>query len=147
MAVTLSAALNALASTSAPDKVIVLEGSTAKQTAPENVGGDGYLKYVALLSQSGTSAPTATVLENTLGGTVVWSRDEVGSYAATLSGAFTENKTWCTANAGWEQDSVFQANLSKLAGDNDICILYTTDSTGTQIDDFFDIFIEIRVYP
>jgi hypothetical protein len=146
MAVTLSAALNALASTSAPDKVIVLEGSTAKQTDPSNIGG-GYLKYVALLSQTGTGAPTAVVLENTLGGTVVWTRSGVGDYRATLSGVFTENKTWCTANAGWEQDSVFQANLSKLAGDNDICILYTTDSTGTQIDDFFDMSIEIRVYP
>ena len=31
--------------------------------------------YRALLSQTGTAAPTATVLENTLGGTVVWTRD------------------------------------------------------------------------
>jgi len=92
MAVTLSAALNALASTSAPDKVIVLEGSTAKQTDPANVGGAGYLKYVALLTQSGTSAPTATVLENTLGGTVVWSYLSVGQYVGTLTGAFVENK-------------------------------------------------------
>jgi len=95
MAVTLSAALNALASTSAPDKVIVLEGSTAKQTDPENIGGGGYLKYVALLSQDGTSAPTATVLENTLGGTVVWSYSDVGVYIATLANTFTDGKTVC----------------------------------------------------
>lgn len=50
-------------------------------------------RYVALLTQTGTSAPTATVLENGLGGTVVWARSNVGIYTATLAGAFTENKT------------------------------------------------------
>lgn len=57
-----------------------------------------YKVYTALLSQTGTSAPTATVLENTLGGTVVWTYDIVGVYKATLSGAFTASKTavFCT---------------------------------------------------
>ena len=49
--------------------------------------------YKALLTQTGTSAPVATVIENTLGGVVVWSYQGVGSYNSTLSGAFTENKT------------------------------------------------------
>ena len=52
-----------------------------------------YKVYTALLSQSGTDAPVATVLENTLGGDVVWSRDDLGAYVGTLIGAFTENKT------------------------------------------------------
>lgn len=52
-----------------------------------------YEVYSALLTQSGTSAPTATVLENTLGGTVVWSYVTTGTYDATLSGAFTADKT------------------------------------------------------
>lgn len=53
-----------------------------------------YKVYTALLTQSGTDAPVATVLENTLGGTVVWSRTNPGEYVATLVGAFTENKTF-----------------------------------------------------
>jgi hypothetical protein len=53
-----------------------------------------YKVYTALLSQSGTNAPVATVLENTLGGTVVWSRNVTGAYTATLTGAFTTNKTF-----------------------------------------------------
>lgn len=53
-----------------------------------------YKVYTALLSQTGTSAPVATVLENTLGGTVVWTRNSVGNYSATLTGAFTFNKSW-----------------------------------------------------
>lgn len=44
--------------------------------------------YRALLAQSGASAPTATVLENSLGGTVVWTRTGAGVYLATLTGAF-----------------------------------------------------------
>lgn len=49
--------------------------------------------YKALLTQTGTSAPVATVLENTLGGTVVWTRNGPGQYTGTLSGVFTNNKT------------------------------------------------------
>lgn len=49
-------------------------------------------KYVALLTQTGTNAPVATVLENTLGD-VVWSYDSIGSYFGTLVGAFPQDKT------------------------------------------------------
>lgn len=52
-----------------------------------------YKVYTALLTQTGTSAPVATVLENTLGGTVTWSRTVPGGYFATLSNAFTTDKT------------------------------------------------------
>ena len=48
-----------------------------------------YRVYTALISQEGTSAPTATVLENTLGGTVVWSRSNVGVYVGTLENGFS----------------------------------------------------------
>jgi len=52
-----------------------------------------YKVYRATLSQTGTSAPVATVLENTLGGTVVWSYLGNASYQATLAGGFTVGKT------------------------------------------------------
>ncbi len=59
-----------------------------------SIQGDAVPKvYAALLTQTGTDAPIATVLENTLGGTVVWTYSDVGVYAGTLAGAFTENKT------------------------------------------------------
>lgn len=53
---------------------------------------EGYKVYTALLSQSSTGAPVATVLRNTIGN-VVWSYSDVGEYTATLAGAFTANKT------------------------------------------------------
>lgn len=49
--------------------------------------------YKALLTQTGTAAPTAVVLENTLGN-VAWGYDGVGMYSAALEGAFTEDKTF-----------------------------------------------------
>jgi len=57
-------------------------------------GGRPYNSYTALLTQSGTSAPVATVLENTIGN-IVWTRYGVGNYKGTLTGAFVENKTVC----------------------------------------------------
>lgn len=63
-------------------------------------GARPYKVYTALLSQSGTNAPVATVLENTLGGTVIWSYVSTGRYNGTLSDAFTSNKTACLINNG-----------------------------------------------
>ena len=49
--------------------------------------------YKALITQSGTDAPTVTILENTIGN-IVWSYDSTGTYFGTLINAFTENKTF-----------------------------------------------------
>ena len=51
-----------------------------------------YKVYTATFSQSGISAPTVTVLENTLGGMVTWTRTGTGVYIGTLTGAFTIDK-------------------------------------------------------
>ena len=47
----------------------------------------GYTVYTALLTQTGTNAPVATVLQNTTGGTIAWSYSNVGIYVATISSA------------------------------------------------------------
>ena len=49
--------------------------------------------YRALLSQSGTNAPTATILENTLGGTPTYSYSSTGVYQIVLAGLFEVAKT------------------------------------------------------
>lgn len=51
-----------------------------------------YKVYTALLTQTGTNAPVATVLENTLGAVPVWSYQSIGTYVLTLTGAFLEGK-------------------------------------------------------
>lgn len=130
---------------------VVQDGETLRTTAQDiaDLGGGGasYLVYVALLSQSGTDAPVAAVLENTLGGTVVWSRDDVGSYIGTLTGVFTEGKTWASANASWDS-AVKYGNISRST--DDTVHLYTSndDSGGSvESDDFSKMSVEIRVYP
>ena len=54
--------------------------------------------YVALITQTGTSAPVATIIQNTLSGTPVWSRTRVGLYKLTLASEFTANKTTVLMN-------------------------------------------------
>lgn len=51
-----------------------------------------YKVYRAFLQQGAATAPIATVLENTLGGTVIWTRASAGTYDMTLVGAFPEDK-------------------------------------------------------
>jgi hypothetical protein len=53
--------------------------------------------YKALLTQTGTDAPVATVLENTLG-TVTYSYTSAGKWIAQSSGLFTLNKTYVILN-------------------------------------------------
>jgi hypothetical protein len=55
-----------------------------------------FTTYRALITQTGSSAPTATVLQNEMGGTVVWARSSSGVYTATLTNAFTASKTFAT---------------------------------------------------
>lgn len=49
--------------------------------------------YEALLTQSGTSAPSVTVLGNNDIGNIVWSYNSTGQYIGTLNGAFPSGKT------------------------------------------------------
>jgi hypothetical protein len=102
------------------------------------------LVYTALVSQSGTSAPTATVLENTLDGTVVWSRDSTGSYRATLAGVFTGNTViFCTVTPG--RIGKF---ITAIRNVPDYCIFQTAGNSGTVEDTVFaNTSVKIEVYP
>lgn len=52
-----------------------------------------YKVYTALLTQTGTDAPVATVLENTIGD--IWfTYNDVGVYNINSDGLFTDNKTF-----------------------------------------------------
>lgn len=100
-----------------------------------------YKTYAALLSQSGTSAPTATVLENTLGGSITWTRVNPGLYSGTLTGAFTTDKTILLNNN--PVGGVFTNIFSSV---NTITI-QTRNSSNAQTDDgLSNTSIEIRVY-
>lgn len=115
--------------------------------------GANYKVYAALLTQTGTNAVVATILENTLDGTPVWSRADVGTHVLTLEGAFPPQKT--------VYPLVPSSSMMVIVDpDNLIGIRY---ETGFETSDTFTLlvteggipadgwlgqfYIEIRVYP
>lgn len=100
-----------------------------------------YKLYVAHITQSGTNAPVATVLENTLGGTIVWTRTSAGTYLGTLVGAFpTESKVVGLVNAqGDDAGTPWPAALYRNDADSVVLLIQSDGSLSTSL--------EIRVYP
>lgn len=104
-----------------------------------------YKVYTALLTQTGTDAPVATVLENTLGGAVVWSYIGVGLYRGTLSGAFMANKCFAQNpnQQGWDTTTPMGSGYKYYRVDNNTIELDTSGG-----DDALMLSpIEIRAYP
>ena len=58
-----------------------------------------YLVYTALLTQAGTVAPVASVMQNTLGADVAWTRSNVGQYAGSLVGSSFPSSTFILTSA------------------------------------------------
>lgn len=103
-----------------------------------------YKVYTALLTQTGSTAPVSTVLENTLGGTVVWTYDIIGVYNATLNGAFLPNKTvvFCTKQMpGNGGITIYGSRVN-----NDTVSIRVSDSITNVDGELTDASIEIRVY-
>jgi hypothetical protein len=122
---------------------------TTGGTASQFVKGDGslsagYKVYTALVNQVGTNAPVATVLENTLGGTVVWTRSLQGVYFATLNSAFTNNKTFCLSGNN-VVDGQAVKNIIQRNTVNQI-VVETYFNTTKQDGILNNTSIEIRVY-
>lgn len=88
-----------------------------------------YKVYVALLTQSGTNAPVATVLENTLVGTPIWTRTGAGIYVATLVGAFIANKTVTFLQNGNTGD--IDGIVTKIIRNNQNSVMVVVFGSGT----------------
>lgn len=94
----------------------------------------GYKVYKAIITQAGGSAPTATVLENTIG-SVTWSRISDGLYRLNLTGAFPQAKTLVFCQN--DETNVFRAYRHS---DDDI--LVESNATDSLID-HFSLLIEV----
>lgn len=110
-----------------------------------------YKVYTALLSQSGTDTPVATVLENTLGGDIVWSYNGVGDYYGTLINAFIENKTILPNTYSASVDGVLEGTFNFIRIDVDTISINTRQNIdGGLVDDLLNVsgnfLFEIRVY-
>jgi hypothetical protein len=126
-------------------------------------GGLPYKSYSALVTQTGTDNPVATVLSNDLGGTVVWTRDSVGNYSATLAGAFTENKTIFPSflAPNYESKAVVMSVSADVQNVDGVINMYRNDVNSVMLETSLtasgyaefstvlgtsSLFIEIRVY-
>jgi len=97
-----------------------------------------YTSYAAILFQATTNAPVATVLENSLGGTIAWTRNSPGNYTATITGGtFATNKTLVFINQGGSSST---ANIQWGSSTTAITIITGADDVLAKAA------IEIRVY-
>jgi len=114
----------------------------ASWTASSSVS---YKVYTALLTQSSTSAPTAIVLENTLGVTVTYAYSITGEYIGTATGSLTLNKTaLLIKNSAHSSPNYYTESIARIS--TDLFVI------GSQINGVFtngilnQTTIEIRVY-
>lgn len=70
--------------------------------------------YKAILTQTSTNDPVATVFENTLGN-IVWTRDSAGAYTGTLTGAFPAGKVYFHPFANYQAPDLVYAVSGKAA--------------------------------
>jgi len=110
-----------------------------------------YKVYSALITQNGTDAPVATVLQNTLGVTMTWSRVSEGLYRVTAgSGIFTTAKTWTIINnANLSNAALYDINRASTTFiEVGSVVLDAGSPPYVRADDVIDaISLEIRVYP
>lgn len=117
----------------------VTQKTTGLQLATYINGGTKI--YRALISQTGINAPVAIVLENTLGGTPVWTYGGIGFYELTLASAFPLNKTFVIAET-------YGCWLSALRISDSVLEFDCIDQNGNLADNIAEISpVEIRVYP
>lgn len=107
--------------------------------------GRTYKIYSALITQGLTDPPVATVLENTLGGEIIWTYDSIGVYIGTLAGAFTEGKTMVQINNGDRTGN--NAYWDWIDADNISINTWNVATTAGADGAIRDGFLEIRIYP
>lgn len=115
-------------------------------------GAAPYLVYTAVLTQSGTNPPVATVLQNTLGEVPTYSYSAMGKYVInTVGNVFTSVKTAIFSQNVYDQPNAGDTPIITPTFVNDpqtISLHVINATTGAYLDDvMIDVTIEIRVYP
>lgn len=108
-----------------------------------------YKLYAALITQSGTSDPTATVLFNNLtenSEEIVWTRWTTGTYRGTLAGVFTNGLTVGLINVYGNSSGQNAYAVTARRGTTDYFQI-TTGSGGALIDALMtNCYLEIKIY-
>jgi hypothetical protein len=103
-----------------------------------------YKVYTALLTQTGETAPVATVLENTLGFTPSFSYSSVGLYIINSPENYPMGKTACFISPS---NSNFNGNVYLTQFSQSVFYINSLDTDNLDKDDMLaNTTIEIRVY-
>lgn len=102
-----------------------------------------YKIYTALLTQSGTNAPVATVLENTLG-TISFAYFAVGYYGVASENLFSLNKTVCILSGS--KTSSYEILVTDINSVSTYIEFKTSIGSNTTNGILDTTMIEIRVY-
>lgn len=110
----------------------------------DNLKPNGVKTWVGLLTAVGTGDPTATVIYNTLGGTIAFTRTGTGLYQAALSSAWVANKTIIFVALG-STGSVGKVLSARYNADNIVIAKY--NAAGDLADGFTNLQFKVEVYP
>jgi len=108
--------------------------------------GVGYTAYTALLTQTGSAAPVATILKNNTTATLTWARTAGGTYTVTAdSSIFTANKTVVFMNYGNPPSESYFPKWVRTS--NTVITVTTLDEQGALNDAVLNgAAFEIRIY-
>jgi hypothetical protein len=107
-----------------------------------------YREYVALLTQTGSNPPVATVLQNELGSDLIYSYFTTGTYTVTSNGLFIPNKTVVLISSPPDSGFVpFSSNAVAIVNTSSQIDIGVTDALITPSDNLLNntAFI-IRIY-
>ena len=110
------------------------------------LGGRPYKVYTAIITQSGVNAPTAIVLENTLGEisfTHLTGPFSGGQMTIESTGLFTLDKTYISVTQDGNADAFL---IYAILNNNNVINLISQISEGVGSDLGGKAFLEIRVY-
>ena len=138
---------------SSGDLILISDSSKSNATKSATVnqlsayivpGINVYDSYTALLTQTSTNAPVATVLSNNLTATLTWARTGVGVYTLTASAAtFTANKTIVFLNPG----SSVSLISAETTSDTVLTVKTFVPSSGAAVDAAItNGAFEVRIY-
>ncbi len=132
------------------EDVEIVKDALTKRTSTQAIAdlATGGIKiWRGLITQTGTSAPTAIELENTLGGTISFTYISTGIYTIEGTGLFTTNKTFVTPK--WEtlrQGSNYATVSVQTSNTNQLSLnSYLNGAAGDAL--FTSHPVEIIVYP
>lgn len=113
----------------------IVQGGTTKKVSAKNLRP--YKAYVALVTQTGTNAPTSIILQNDFASVPTWTRTGVGSYnLAFPNSSLTPNKTVPSTNSKQVFNRLIVDDGSGSAG---VGYCYKSDLNNIKLYSFADV--------